>query len=80
MLFIYSFTIEEREPDYIFKFLSVIYWEQRYFLYLRGQIEEFQPWSVVQRQPEPPTPPPAEMDELSRKLTGVTCFITHICN
>ncbi|RXN11402.1 zinc finger B-box domain-containing 1-like protein [Labeo rohita] len=35
----------------------------------RGQIEEFQPQSVVQSQPEPPTPPPAEMDELSRKLT-----------
>ncbi|KAL1257156.1 hypothetical protein QQF64_012701, partial [Cirrhinus molitorella] len=35
----------------------------------RGQIEEFQTRSVVQRQPEPPTPPPAEMDELSRKLT-----------
>ncbi|XP_077049974.1 uncharacterized protein zbbx isoform X2 [Siphateles boraxobius] len=36
----------------------------------RGQIEEFQPRSVVQRQPEPPTPPPAETDELSRKLTA----------
>ncbi|XP_059421323.1 uncharacterized protein zbbx isoform X2 [Carassius carassius] len=35
----------------------------------RGQIEEFQPRSVVQRRPEPPTPPPEETDELSRKLT-----------
>ncbi|KAI2653351.1 Zinc finger B-box domain-containing protein 1 [Labeo rohita] len=37
---------------------------------MEGQIEEFQPQSVVQSQPEPPTPPPAEMDELSRKLTA----------
>ncbi|XP_016148196.1 zinc finger B-box domain-containing protein 1-like [Sinocyclocheilus grahami] len=36
----------------------------------RGQIEEFQHRSVVQRQPEPPTPPPTETDELSRKLTA----------
>ncbi|KTG43866.1 hypothetical protein cypCar_00032290, partial [Cyprinus carpio] len=36
----------------------------------RGQIEEFQPRSVVQRRPEPPTPPPAETDELIRKLTA----------
>ncbi|XP_058607841.1 uncharacterized protein zbbx isoform X1 [Onychostoma macrolepis] len=36
----------------------------------RGQIEEFQPWSVVPRRLEPPTPPPAEIDELSRKLTA----------
>ncbi|XP_016308454.1 uncharacterized protein LOC107662853 [Sinocyclocheilus anshuiensis] len=36
----------------------------------RGQIEEFQPRSVVQRQPEPPTPPPTETEELSRKLTA----------
>ncbi|XP_016339153.1 zinc finger B-box domain-containing protein 1-like [Sinocyclocheilus anshuiensis] len=36
----------------------------------RGQIEEFQARSVVQRRPEPPTPPPAVMDELSRKLTA----------
>ncbi|XP_016403013.1 uncharacterized protein LOC107736004 [Sinocyclocheilus rhinocerous] len=36
----------------------------------RGQIEEFQHRSVVQRRPEPPTPPPTETDELSRKLTA----------
>ncbi|XP_056100455.1 uncharacterized protein zbbx [Rhinichthys klamathensis goyatoka] len=36
----------------------------------RGQIEEFQPRSVVQFQPEPPTPSPAETDELSRQLTA----------
>ncbi|XP_051725791.1 uncharacterized protein zbbx isoform X1 [Ctenopharyngodon idella] len=36
----------------------------------RGQIEEFQPLSVVQCQPEPPTPPPAETDELSQQLTA----------
>ncbi|KAK7160571.1 hypothetical protein R3I93_008273 [Phoxinus phoxinus] len=36
----------------------------------RGQIEEFQPRPVVQRRPEPLTPPPAETDELSRQLTA----------
>ncbi|XDV29202.1 hypothetical protein PO909_032348 [Leuciscus waleckii] len=36
----------------------------------RGQIEEFQPRSVVQHRPEPPSPPPAETDELSRQLTA----------
>ncbi|KAG1971528.1 hypothetical protein F2P79_000019 [Pimephales promelas] len=36
----------------------------------RGQIEESQPQPVVQFQPEPPTPLPAETDELSRQLTA----------
>ncbi|XP_043120258.1 LOW QUALITY PROTEIN: zinc finger B-box domain-containing protein 1-like [Puntigrus tetrazona] len=36
----------------------------------RGQIEEFQPRSVVQHRPEPLTPPPTEIDELSRKVTA----------
>ncbi|XP_057204702.1 zinc finger B-box domain-containing protein 1 isoform X2 [Triplophysa rosa] len=36
----------------------------------RGQIEQFQSQSDTRRWPDPTTPPPAETDELSQKLTA----------